>query len=87
MALVRAKPTRAETVSPRERVDLPNKLQTPRRGVQTNMYFVLLAFGWWLYARNHDLPVRRASDHVLLSTLVASALPHVPKRIFDQERA
>ena len=45
-----------------------------------------IAFGWWLYARTRDMPVRRASDHVLLSTLVASALPHVLKRIFDQER-
>jgi membrane-associated phospholipid phosphatase len=45
-----------------------------------------LAFGWWLYARTHDAPVRRASDHVLLTTLVASALPHALKTVFDQQR-
>jgi hypothetical protein len=36
-----------------------------------------LAFGWWLFTRTSDGPVRRVSDHVLLTTLVASALPHV----------
>jgi undecaprenyl-diphosphatase len=30
--------------------------------------------------------MRRASDHILLTTLAASALPHVLKGIFDQER-
>jgi membrane-associated phospholipid phosphatase len=30
--------------------------------------------------------VRQASDHILLTTLVASALPHVLKTVFDQER-
>jgi membrane-associated phospholipid phosphatase len=45
-----------------------------------------LAFAWWLYARSADANIRHASDHVLLTTLVASALPHALKRIFDQER-
>jgi membrane-associated phospholipid phosphatase len=45
-----------------------------------------LAFGWWLYARSGDAQTRHASDHVLLTTLVASALPHALKRIFDQQR-
>ncbi len=45
-----------------------------------------LAAGWWLYCRNKSADERRASDHVLLTTLVASALPHLLKTIFDQER-
>lgn len=45
-----------------------------------------LAMGWWVYCRNKDIEQRRASDHVLLSTLASSALPHVLKRVFDQER-
>jgi undecaprenyl-diphosphatase len=45
-----------------------------------------LAIGWWLYARRQNRPRRRAADHVLLTTLVASALPHVLKSVFDQER-
>ena len=45
-----------------------------------------LAAGWWLYARNKDTQTRLASDHILLTTLVASALPHLLKTVFDQER-
>jgi undecaprenyl-diphosphatase len=42
-----------------------------------------LAAGWWLYTRSQGRPLRRAADHVLLTTLVASALPHLLKSIFD----
>jgi hypothetical protein len=45
-----------------------------------------LAACWWLYSRWKAPNSRRASDHVLLTTLVASALPHLLKSIFDQER-
>lgn len=45
-----------------------------------------LAAGWWLYSRSGNPASRRASDHVLLTTLVSSALPHILKRMFDQER-
>lgn len=45
-----------------------------------------LAFGWWLLARTQRPPVRRASDHILLTTLAASALPHALKNVFDQKR-
>jgi hypothetical protein len=45
-----------------------------------------LAAGWWLYCRNKDAACRRASDHVLLTTLAASALPHLLKIVFDQQR-
>jgi membrane-associated phospholipid phosphatase len=45
-----------------------------------------LAIGWWLYARTRDVQVRRASNHVLLTTIVASVLPHILKEAFDQQR-
>lgn len=45
-----------------------------------------LAIGWWIYSRNKSSAQRRASDHILLTTLVASALPHLLKTVFDQER-
>jgi hypothetical protein len=45
-----------------------------------------LAAGWWICARNKDKQTRLASDHVLLTTLVASALPHLLKTVFNQER-
>jgi hypothetical protein len=38
-----------------------------------------LAAGWWLYCRGKDANARRASDHILLTTLVASGLPHILK--------
>jgi membrane-associated phospholipid phosphatase len=41
---------------------------------------------WWLYTRNQNRPERRTANHVLLTTLVASALPHLFKTIFDQQR-
>jgi membrane-associated phospholipid phosphatase len=46
----------------------------------------VLAAGWWLYCRSKDANTRRASDHILLTTLVASGLPHILKTAFDQER-
>ncbi len=45
-----------------------------------------LAAAWWLFSRKADASQRRAADHVLLTTLVGSAAPHLFKRIFDQER-
>ena len=45
-----------------------------------------LAAAWWLYCRNRTADQRRSSDHILLTTLVASALPHLLKTTFDQER-
>jgi PAP2 superfamily protein len=46
----------------------------------------VLAGAWWVYSRNKDASQRSASDHVLLTTLVTSALPHLLKRVFDQQR-
>ena len=45
-----------------------------------------LALGWWLYTRNRSAIQRRTGDHILLTTIVASALPHGLKTVFDQER-
>lgn len=45
-----------------------------------------LATGWWLYCRGRPPRARRNSDHILLTTLVVSAVPHLLKSIFDQRR-
>ncbi|MBR1125089.1 phosphatase PAP2 family protein [Bradyrhizobium lablabi] len=43
------------------------------------------AIVWWLYARNR--PAQRvAANHVLLTTVAATALPHLLKGIFNQRR-
>jgi membrane-associated phospholipid phosphatase len=41
---------------------------------------------WWLYARGQSPPRRRTADHILLTTLAASVLPHLLKTAFDQQR-
>jgi membrane-associated phospholipid phosphatase len=45
-----------------------------------------LALGWWLYTRNRSADQRRTGNHILLTMIVASALPHGLKTVFDQER-
>jgi undecaprenyl-diphosphatase len=45
-----------------------------------------LAAAWWLYSRTQRREQRNAADHVLITTLVASALPHFLKAVFDQRR-
>src|SRR4051794_24331532 len=45
-----------------------------------------LAAGWWLYSRNRNRDQRRVADHILITAVVASALPHLLKTVFDQER-
>ena len=45
-----------------------------------------LAAAWWLCSRKQPRAQRRTADHVLLTTLVASGLPHLLKTVFDQRR-
>ena len=54
-------------------------------GADEHLLLALTA-GWWLYTRGQPRRRRRAADHVLLTTLVASAVPHLLKNLFDQER-
>lgn len=45
-----------------------------------------LAAAWWLYSRSQRYEQRNAADHVLITTLAASLLPHLLKMVFDQQR-
>jgi membrane-associated phospholipid phosphatase len=45
-----------------------------------------LAVGWWLYSRRKNAHARRTGNHILLVTLASSALPHLLKTVFNQER-
>ena len=90
MALARVKPTDldvaiADAIAARTGRPTEHAAEALTWGADEHV-LCTLAFGWWLYARSSDGPTRRASDHILLTTLVASALPHVLKRMFDQER-
>jgi len=46
----------------------------------------MLALGWWIYCRNKGAVTRRRSDHILWTTIAATILPHIVKKLVDQER-
>ena len=41
---------------------------------------------WWLYCRGRPARERVASNHVLITTVAATILPHLMKHLFSQER-
>jgi membrane-associated phospholipid phosphatase len=41
---------------------------------------------WWLYCRGRLARERVASNHVLITTVAATILPHLMKHLFSQER-
>jgi undecaprenyl-diphosphatase len=45
-----------------------------------------LAAAWWLYSRNGPPAQRRTGNHIFLTTLTSTLLPHLLKRAFDQKR-
>ncbi|MBU6462594.1 MAG: phosphatase PAP2 family protein [Bradyrhizobium sp.] len=45
-----------------------------------------LAAVWWIWTRSKSPDARLASDHVLLTTVAVTALPHLLKTMFNQER-
>jgi hypothetical protein len=90
MALVTVKPTKFDVVVANEIAahtgpDIEEAAEALTWGADEHVLCVLAA-AWWLFARGKGPQQRLASDHVLLTTLVASALPHLLKTIFDQER-
>jgi len=90
MALVRVPPTKVD-------LKIANAIaahtEPPAEGVAEALTWgadehvlIGLAAAWWIYARLQPRDQRTVADHIFLTTLVASALPHVLKRIFDQQR-
>lgn len=90
MAPIRVRPTRAD-------VSIANTIarHTGRPTEQTAEFLTwgadehilsALAAAWWLYSRRGSADQRQVADHILLTTLAASALPHLLKKLFDQER-
>jgi len=45
-----------------------------------------LATAWWLYCRRRGARDRINSNHILLTTVAVTLLPHLLKSIFDQKR-
>src|SRR6266851_9287280 len=90
MTSIAVRPTRAD-LSVAEIISTHTGPRTERAaeflswGADEHILCALVA-GRWLYCRGKDANARRASDHILLTTLVSSGLPHVLKTVFDQER-
>jgi PAP2 superfamily len=90
MAFYRVQPTRADVAI----ADAVSEYTTPaaERTAQALTWgadehvLCALAAGIWLYCRNKGLRERRDSNHILLTTIAATVLPHILKTIFDQER-
>jgi membrane-associated phospholipid phosphatase len=45
-----------------------------------------LALAWWGWARGGTATERRASDHILITTIAAAIAPHLLKLLFNQIR-
>jgi undecaprenyl-diphosphatase len=90
MALYRVQPTQADI----EIAHAVSEYTTPRTesvakaltwGADEHVLCALAA-GLWFYCRTRGPRARRDSNHILLTTVAATIIPHVLKAIFDQER-
>jgi PAP2 superfamily len=90
MALVTVHPTKADVsianaIASHTRPRIEKIAKATTWGADEHILSAL-AIGWWIYARNKSADHRRISNHVLLTTIVSSILPHLLKTVFDQER-
>jgi len=90
MAIVTVPPTRldiavAKTIAAHTGPRIERTAQLLTWGADEHILCALAA-GWWLFCRSKGAAKRHASDHILVTTLIASALPHILKAVFDQER-
>jgi membrane-associated phospholipid phosphatase len=90
MAPLTIRPTRLDRVI----ADLAEELATPmlERPVRVLTYgadeHVLLAasLGYWLVSRGRGARSRQAANYLLVNVAVSAVLPHILKRLVDQER-
>jgi membrane-associated phospholipid phosphatase len=90
MALVTIRPTAADVaianaIAAQTTPSAEKAAQVLTWGADEHLLLVAAA-AWWIYSRGQAGRRRRIADHVLLTTLVASGLPHLLKTIFDQPR-
>ena len=90
MALFRIRPTRAdieiaEWISDHTRPEVEQIAKVLTWGADEHVICALAA-GWWLYCRHRSARQRIDSNHILLTTVAATLLPHLLKSIFDQKR-
>jgi undecaprenyl-diphosphatase len=90
MALFRIRPTRAdieiaERISDHTGPEVEQLSKILTWGADEHVICALAA-AWWLYCRGRSAQHRTDSDHILLTTVAVSLLPHLLKSVFDQKR-
>jgi undecaprenyl-diphosphatase len=90
MALFRIRPTQADIeiatwISDHTRPEVEQIAGALTWSADEHVMCVLVA-GWWLYCRHRSAQDRVDSNHILLTTVAVTLLPHLLKSIFDQKR-
>jgi membrane-associated phospholipid phosphatase len=90
MALYRVRPTRADieianAVSEYTDPEIEATAETVTWGADEHLLCALAAC-WWIHCRGGGTQDRVNSNHILLTTVAVSIIPHLLKSIFDQER-
>ena len=90
MAFCRVRPTRADIEianAVAEYASPPTEMAaaTLTWGADEHVLCALSA-AWWLYCQNRSAQERVDSNHILLTTVAVSIIPHLLKSVFDQER-
>jgi membrane-associated phospholipid phosphatase len=90
MALLTVKPTKPDvTIARAVARNTDHRAEMVARGLTwggDEKVLLLLAAAGWAATRTKDESLRRAGNHALLVTVIASLLPHVMKSLFDQTR-
>ena len=90
MALLRIRPSWAdieiaEQISDRTSPEVERIAEVLTWGADEHV-MCALATGWWLYCRHRGAQHRADSNHILLTTVAVTFLPHFLKSIFNQKR-
>jgi membrane-associated phospholipid phosphatase len=87
---VTVRPTRADVAAARSiarnAASAPEQLARGLTWGADEKVLLVMAAAGWLVSRGCAEPLRRAGNHALLVTVVASLLPHGLKLVFDQTR-
>ena len=90
MALYRVRPTRADieianAVAEYTSPEIERVAEALTWGADEHVLCALAA-AWWLYNRGGNARDRVNSNHLLLTTVAVTLLPHLLKTLFDQQR-
>lgn len=90
MALYRVRPTRADIEIANAVAEYTNPQTEHVAEVLTwgadEHVLCALAAGWWVYCQSGSRRERVNGNHILLTTVAVTIIPHVLKTLFDQQR-